>query len=318
MRRTSSATRRRCRRSRHVRPSGDRHRSVSDVAVVQPKASEYPHNLFTILSETYALNVFEPYVRGCARSNAATAVASTRPAASAWRRSVEKLPLLYLQVVLPDDWARRLPVVNATHGGRSSRRTPTARRWRERAADPSLRPETGSSRSSSPAWSLCDRPALHFLHVGLLDETHRYPALRAGATAQPRTHPSARPRHRRFTARPHGPRSRRSNGHLLQIAFADAFLGRLREKLEAEGLYERALVIVTADHGVSFTPGLRNHTLDPSGRNAGDLLWVPLLVKLPGQTPAGSATATWNPSTCCPPFSTCWRRSHRSRSTGDR
>jgi hypothetical protein len=71
--------------------------------------------------------------------------------------------------------------------------------------------------------------------------------------------------------------------HLLQVGYADTLLGQLLEKLEREGLFDRALVVVTADHGVSFRPGLRHRALHRKSKNAGDMLLVPLLIKLPGQ-----------------------------------
>ena len=72
--------------------------------------------------------------------------------------------------------------------------------------------------------------------------------------------------------------------HLLQVGFVDRLLGRLVARLEDEGLYDDALVIVTADHGVSFRPGDRRRGVTPT--NLGDIASVPLLVKLPGQDEA--------------------------------
>ena len=40
--------------------------------------------------------------------------------------------------------------------------------------------------------------------------------------------------------------------HLLQSEYTDRLLGQILEALRGEGLYEESLVIVTADHGVSF------------------------------------------------------------------
>jgi hypothetical protein len=58
-------------------------------------------------------------------------------------------------------------------------------------------------------------------------------------------------------------------------------------ELEASGLYDDALVVLTADHGASFRPdgamrGIEGQTLD-AGRQS-DILWVPLFIKEPGQT----------------------------------
>ena len=47
------------------------------------------------------------------------------------------------------------------------------------------------------------------------------------------------------------------------------------------GLYDRALVVVTADHGVSFRAGQKRRPL--SDANLQDIAYVPLFVKLPHQ-----------------------------------
>jgi hypothetical protein len=69
--------------------------------------------------------------------------------------------------------------------------------------------------------------------------------------------------------------------HLLQLGYADRVLGKLVERLRASGLYDRALVIVTADHGISFRADQKRRPLSQS--NLQDIAWVPLLVKLPHQ-----------------------------------
>jgi sulfatase-like protein len=68
--------------------------------------------------------------------------------------------------------------------------------------------------------------------------------------------------------------------HLLQLGYADRVLARLVARLRATGLYDRALVIVTADHGVSFRAGQKRRPLSPA--NLQDIAYVPLFVKSPG------------------------------------
>ncbi len=43
--------------------------------------------------------------------------------------------------------------------------------------------------------------------------------------------------------------------HLLQVGYVDTLVGALLRRLKAVGLYDRALVVVVADHGISFEPG---------------------------------------------------------------
>jgi Sulfatase len=70
--------------------------------------------------------------------------------------------------------------------------------------------------------------------------------------------------------------------HLLQAGYTDRLLGALLERLRAEGIYDRALVVVTADNGESFLKlGHNRHTADSA--TAADIASTPLLIKLPGQ-----------------------------------
>ncbi len=75
--------------------------------------------------------------------------------------------------------------------------------------------------------------------------------------------------------------------HLLQVAYVDAIIGELTATLREQGVYDEALVIVTADHGIGFEPGTNARGLDgaePSDDLMAQLAYVPLFVKLPGQT----------------------------------
>lgn len=70
--------------------------------------------------------------------------------------------------------------------------------------------------------------------------------------------------------------------HLLQAMYADAYLGTVIERLMSIDAYEDALVIVTADHGISFEEGAPRRL--SSEASVSEVAWVPLFVKLPGQT----------------------------------
>jgi|GEM_PF-2065930 len=67
--------------------------------------------------------------------------------------------------------------------------------------------------------------------------------------------------------------------HLLQVGYTDRLVGRIVARLKEQGLYDDALVVFTADHGVSFRPGDKRR--DRSDTNLGDIMPVPLLIKPP-------------------------------------
>jgi len=70
--------------------------------------------------------------------------------------------------------------------------------------------------------------------------------------------------------------------HLLQAGAADHLVGEVIDRLEKTGLYRRAMVVVMADHGVSFRLGATDRrTIYPA--NARDIAPIPLFVKDPAQ-----------------------------------
>lgn len=72
--------------------------------------------------------------------------------------------------------------------------------------------------------------------------------------------------------------------HLLQAQYTDALLGQITKKLKDTGMYDESLVVVVADHGVSFEPGVQARTLNADSLDGIDgLAYTPLLIKAPGQ-----------------------------------
>jgi hypothetical protein len=72
--------------------------------------------------------------------------------------------------------------------------------------------------------------------------------------------------------------------HLLQVRYTDRLLGEVIGKLRRTGLYDRSLIVVTADNGESFGRLGNGHEI--SRQNAAEIALTPLLVKLPGQEDA--------------------------------
>jgi hypothetical protein len=70
--------------------------------------------------------------------------------------------------------------------------------------------------------------------------------------------------------------------HLLQLGFADLKIQQLIAHLKKIGIYDEALIVVTADHGVAFQQGLFDRRKATRATLA-EISPVPLFVKLPGQ-----------------------------------
>lgn len=69
--------------------------------------------------------------------------------------------------------------------------------------------------------------------------------------------------------------------HLMQLMYTDRLLGQMLERLKAKGLFDKALIMVVADHGISF--GMKGDTRAVGPENDASILQVPLFVKYPHQ-----------------------------------
>ena len=68
--------------------------------------------------------------------------------------------------------------------------------------------------------------------------------------------------------------------HILQTQYADTVVGTVIDRLREEGVYNEALVMVVADHGITIGPGVDNQRLITED-TIGTIAAVPLFVKYP-------------------------------------
>ena len=74
---------------------------------------------------------------------------------------------------------------------------------------------------------------------------------------------------------------------LLEVNHVDRLVGDVLDELERTELFEDALIVLTSDHGIGFEPGASARGLGDRAverQVEPDLLWVPLVIKAPGQT----------------------------------
>ena len=259
-----------------------------------PTASEYPVNLFTLLAPSHELYALEPISSLCPAD--VNRLAAPRPAfRERFGLLVSDLSIVWLNLTLPAAWTSGLPPVTQTwsgfgqDGARAAVPPPTDQpvpralfhlRNTDRAAE-----FRGFVDAIGPPR---DRPGFYFLHSMLphvpweyLPSGRRYHAPRGSMHGLERE---------LWTTETWPVRHHRKR-YLLQVEFVDRLIGELVDRLEAVDLFDRSLVVVTADHGVAFRPGLSRRLLesdDPSGEQPLDLAAVPLLVKAPFQDAAAT------------------------------
>ena len=70
--------------------------------------------------------------------------------------------------------------------------------------------------------------------------------------------------------------------YLLQLMYVDHLIGQLPSRLTETGILDRCLLIVSADHGVSFRAQQPRRSL--AAGNQDEILSIPLFIKRPRQT----------------------------------
>jgi hypothetical protein len=246
-----------------------------------PIFRDHPNNLFTLLGRRYRMRVIESQTRLCPQKLCKRKDASTESRLSSLYSDVK---VVYLHLIAPPELEDRLPVIDES--------------W-------------GNFGSSSPEAALDSGPSglpkvdLKTFYLGRVRDFNRFVAsFRKPGTGPPTLYfihvllphtpwmylPDG---HARAVTAPNAPGRNGElwyNGqlavqawqrHLLQLGFTDRLLGKFLRRLHRTGLWDKALVVVTADHGVSFRGGdLRRH---PTRTNLAELAFTPLFMRLPGQ-----------------------------------
>ncbi len=122
-------------------------------------------------------------------------------------------------------------------------------------------------------------PQLSFLHVLLPHTPWQYLPTGQQYLAD-RQRGAARHRGRHLALEP-GPGRPGRPAPSLQAGYVDRLVGRLVGRLRSLGLYDRTLLVLAADHGISFRPGASRRSALRAG--APDVLGIPLFIKTPDQ-----------------------------------
>ena len=233
-----------------------------------PIVTNYPENFFTLLEGSYRMNVHEPVTR-LYFDKGGRSMPGRDGLVDRARDLYLDLAVIYLHAVLPRDLALDLP--------------PLEEKWGDFAGASRAGEEKGRRNRKAQFHAFlesiepCESRCLHFLHTLLPHPPWQY--LPSGKRYFPET--------------VFGAKSSRWGAeewwvvqgyqrHLLQVAFADKLLGELIARLKSLGMYDRSLIVVTADHGRSFWPGESQRNIR-GAKYPEEILGVPLLVKAPYQ-----------------------------------
>ena len=241
-----------------------------------PTFADHPDNLFTFLRGSYELNVWEvlhlcppslcPFRPGEGDENAVDDTESLASDAS----------IVYLHLLLPEPYASDLPSISDAWGdfGQDESAAPaTSSAGRPRRTVPACERDVCAFASSITARA---EPTLHFFHASLPHTGWEFLPSGKRYEGSSQTTPGE------VGALMGDPwlKTQAQQRLLLQVGYTDRALGRILRRLRATGVYDRALVVVTADHGESFLPGMPRR--DVVRGNLADIAFVPLFLKLPG------------------------------------
>lgn len=255
-----------------------------------PRGADLPQNLFSVLKATgdYEFAVFEPISRLAPHHDEQRETAARKSSPVHLVTIVPTLARVFLVHLAPSDLQKQLPKVPplwfGLNDGTDVDRAMTRGEFRYRWGD--------DRRSQFEHFIECiddsAEPALHFFHVLLphvpwcylpsgrryLDEVARFELLEFD-TQNDKQH---------FWGTDELYVTQSQQRYLLQLEFVDRMLGRLIDRLRSTGLYDKCLLLVTADHGISFKVGQSRRSLTPG--NAAEIMSIPLFIKLPGQQTA--------------------------------
>ncbi len=238
-------------------------------ASLDPLASDHPNNLFTLFAGSMRLNVHEYTARLCPEAFCESEAGSF---SERMRALASDLGVVTAHLVLPDSLTTGLPPVNEGFSGFTA----------PEAGDEDL-PHVGIDQEAIAALleGIEQTPrSFHYIHLSLPHVPWRYlPDGRDyvnGEVWREFDDTVERwPADGRWVAR-QGLRA-----HLLQTGYADALLGRAMDSVRESGAWDEALIVVVADHGVSFIPGTSRRYAE--AQNIGEIAPTPLFIKEPGQ-----------------------------------
>lgn len=243
-----------------------------------PIAAHHPYTLFSLLSATYDVEAVETVTELCPEEVCGNVSRPVDPPGRRWSSIAGDLSVVYGHIVLPEDLSDGLPPIDFGWGGFVQAGPETEEfdiidRFLDQVADDRRRDLT---RFLSTFDGRHEEPLLRFGHF-------LYPHHPWDLTGDGRVHGAPRPPGRdsvgwgtdAFLVAQGWQR------HLIQAQWADTMLGSVLDRLEEEEIYDEAMIVVVADHGITIRPGVE-HQRTVTEETTGTIAFVPLFVKYPG------------------------------------
>jgi Sulfatase len=251
----------------------------------QPISSDHPNSIFSLFGRTHRMNVSEEATTVCSRD----LCEDQRLEESYGDRMssmAEDLGLVWLHVVSPPDIEADLASVSENWGNFGGDEETVRQPITEETETLNTRANLNRGRPARfeewiDAIEPGGRPSLNLKHTLLPHVPWQY--LPSGRLYR-RVPSDAIPGLSNHAYEDQGQLDVLLQRHYLQAGFTDLLLRRLWDKLKREGMWDDALIVVLADHGVAFPHRRERRRL--RRETAAEIAPIPLLIKAPGQTNA--------------------------------
>ena len=243
---------------------------------VLPIYADHPNNVFTLFGGSYRVRAVESVTHMCPASICKEVPGGTSGQAvqDTTGSLASDAGIVYLHLVLPEPYVEHIPPISDSWGNFGKHEAPERNRASGSGA---LEPCARNVCRFASLFSAGGRPTLYVLHSLLPHVPYLYlPSGRRYGIEVPILRGISK-----GLWRQEWPALQSYQRYLLQLEYTDRAVGFMMRRLRAAGLFDRALVIVVADHGVSFRHNQPRRY--PTPANLQDIAFVPLFVKLPHQ-----------------------------------
>ena len=251
-----------------------------------PTATDHPESIFTLLGDSYRVRAVEPITQLCPEGICGAREKEDVSTSDAVSGLYEDLKHVQAHLTLPESMSSSLPDISQSFEGFGGNPVESIERGRARQ------------------W-VRDRLDEGELSLDGEDDLNRMLSTRQPANEATFDLAHVEEPHYPWTHYPDGLRysegtedfraffnetewlddtyvtERARQSHLLEVGFADHLLGRVMNRIKADGLWEETMVVAVADHGGAMSKGI--HRREATQETMGQIAMVPLFIKAPGQ-----------------------------------
>lgn len=249
-----------------------------------PTAADHPFTLFTLLADSYELEVIESVTDLCPEYACENTTRPEFPAMERWSTLVSDLRVVAGHLFLPSDWTADLPSIDASwsnfSGGEDGDFDIIDRfqdaTYEDGRIDPIAQFNESISASDVDA-------TLYYMHALLPHVPWEYLPTGQKTISSVIAPGSKSP----GWGSDEWLVDQGYQRHLLQVGYVDGIVMDLIDRLESQRMYDDALIVIMADHGVAVRPDIF-HRRWANEDTIGDIAAIPLFIKRPHDDAGGT------------------------------